>query len=397
MNHRTSLKKVRDMRTRKSIYLSMLLLSFHVVFVVYASSSYLSTWFSNRSISLLYATASLGTIILLFTLPFIISRFGNQRLMIFAICFELMALIGMAVGSGLDKITIAILFIAHNILVNLLFYNLDIFLEEKSNNEATGETRGIFLTASNIAFVITPTLSGLIIGFGGYPPVYVISAAFLLPLFAIVISQFENHKPKKGRNPLKMIKAFAGRANLRNIFIASFFLNFFYAWMTIYTPLYLSTILGFEWGTIGIIFSIMLLPFLLFELPLGKIADRYLGEKEIMATGFIILSLSTILLTFLPKSFFLWALFLFITRIGASAVEIMVETYFFKQIDSTNTEEIGFFRMSRPFGLLAAPLFAASTLFIFSSVGIPFGFSFIVLGTLCLFGTLPALFLKDTK
>lgn len=397
MNHRTSLKKIRDMRTRKSIYMSMLFLSFHSVFVVYASSSYLSTWFSNRSISLLYATASLGTILLLFVLPSIISRLGNRSLMIFAICLELMALIGMAVGNGLDKVTIAILFIAHNILVNLLFYNLDIFLEEKSSNEATGETRGIFLTMSNVAFVITPALSGLIIGFGGYPPVYVISAAFLLPLFAIVLSQFENHTPKKNRSTLKTIGSFLRTANLRNIFVASFFLNFFYAWMTIYTPLYLSTILGFEWGKIGIIFSIMLLPFLLFELPLGKIADRYLGEKEIMATGFIILSLSTILLTFLPKSFFLWALFLFITRIGASAVEIMVETYFFKQIDSTQTEEIGVFRMSRPFGILIAPLCAAGTLFIFSTVGIPFSFNFIILGTLCLLGTLPALLLKDTK
>lgn len=397
MNHRVTPKKIKDVRSRKSIYLSMLLLSFHYVFVVYASSSYLSTWFSNRSISLLYATGSLGTLILLLLLPYIISRTGNQRAMFFGIVLETITLVGLAVGGGLDKLTVAILFVAHNILVNLLFYNLDIFLEEKSSDEATGETRGIFLTMSNVAFVITPALSGLIIGLGGYPPVYVISAAFLIPLFAIVVSKFENYKPHHIARPFTSANKFIKKPNLRNVFLASFVLNFFYAWMTIYTPLYLSTVLNFEWGKIGIMFSIMLLPFLLFELPLGKIADRYLGEKEIMATGFLILSISTIMLAFLPKSFFFWTLFLFITRIGASAIEIMVETYFFKKISATNTEEISFFRMSRPLGLLIAPSVAAGTLFVFNSQGIPFGFSFIVLGGLCILGMIPTLLLEDTK
>lgn len=375
----------------------MLFLSFHYVFVVYVSSSYLSGWFSNRSIGILYALASFITIGLFAFLPFVISHIGNKRLMILAIVLEIIALIGMAVGNGLDRLVVAFLFICHNVLVNLLFYNLDIFLEKKSDDEATGETRGIFLTASNLAFVITPTVSGLIIGLGGYPPVYVISVAFLIPLFALVVSKFENYKPKHTSHLFKAATHFIHKPNLRNIFLASFFLNFFYAWMTIYTPLYLSTILGFEWGKIGIMFSIMLLPFLLFELPLGKIADRYLGEKEIMASGFVILSLSTIILAFLPKSFFLWALLLFATRVGASAVEIMVETYFFKKIDASNTEELGFFRMSRPFGLLLAPVVAAGTLLAFSLTGIPFGLSFVVLGGLCLFGIVPTLLLRDTK
>src|SRR5690606_23149335 len=108
-----------------------------------------------------------------------------------------------------------------------------------------------------------------------------------------------------------------------------FVLRFFYAWMVIYTPLYLHNYIGLEWSSIGVIFTIMLIPFALFELPLGTLADRVYGEKEILIAGLAIMSISTISLFFITSSaFVVWSVALFLTRVGASAVEIMSETYF---------------------------------------------------------------------
>ena len=99
-------------------------------------------------------------------------------------------------------------------------------------------------------------------------------------------------------------------------------------------PIYLNQYVGFTWDKIGIIFTIVLLPYMLFEFPLGKLADRWLGEKEFLIIGFVIMAGATGALTFITStSIVVWTIALFMTRVGGSFTEIMSETYFFKQID----------------------------------------------------------------
>ena len=59
-----------------------------------------------------------------------------------------------------------------------------------------------------------------------------------------------------------------------------------YAWMVIYTPLHMLD-LGFTWEEIGQIFTIMLIPFVLVEYPAGWLADKYIGETEMMSADLI--------------------------------------------------------------------------------------------------------------
>ena len=65
--------------------------------------------------------------------------------------------------------------------------------------------------------------------------------------------------------------------------------------MVIYTPIYLHEHIGLPWSDIGIIFTIMLLPFVLFEFPAGKLADGKWGEKEPPIIGIILIAVSTAL------------------------------------------------------------------------------------------------------
>src|SRR3989338_7120911 len=150
------------------------------------------------------------------------------------------------------------------------------------------------------------------------------------------------------------------------IFSANFILRFFYSWMIIYTPLYLHNHLGFSWSEIGPMFTIMLVPFVLLEIPAGRLADSRYGEKEIMSLGFIIAAVSTAALSFIAvKSFWLWASLLFLTRVGASLIEITTESYFFKHICSSNSNTLSFFRMTAPLALIFGPLSATAFLFFF--------------------------------
>jgi MFS family permease len=136
----------------------------------------------------------------------------------------------------------------------------------------------------------------------------------------------------------------------------------------------------------------MLVPFVILELPLGKLADKKLGEKELMTGGFIWLAVSTAILSFVETPFLiLWAILLLLTRVGASTVEIMTETYFFKKIDEHDSDLLGFFRMVQPASYVIAPIIASIVLMF-----VDFRWLFMVLGIICLYGIRWSLSLKDT-
>jgi len=163
--------------------------------------------------------------------------------------------------------------------------------------------------------------------------------------------------------------------------------------MIIYTPVYLSKYIGFSWGEIGIMFTIMLLPFALFELPIGKLADKKYGEKEILTIGLVIMGLSTIVMSFVfVKSFLLWTVLLFITRTGASFVEITSDSFFFKQVNTTNTDEISIYRTTRPLAFIIAPLIATLALQF-----VPYHYIFLIVGIIVILATHWSLGLKDTR
>ncbi|MDP2789103.1 MAG: hypothetical protein Q8O46_03585, partial [bacterium] len=78
----------------------------------------------------------------------------------------------------------------------------------------------------------------------------------------------------------------------------------------------------------------------------------------------------------------IWALFLFITRIGASTIEIMSDVYFFKHITPENDEFIGIYRNTAPFAYILAPLVA----FLIFTFAPSFNFIYLILGAFMLYG-----------
>ncbi len=377
-----------------AIYVATILLSFHYVFVVYINSNFLDGFFGEKLIGFLYAIGSLINIAAFFYISRILEKIRNYRLLLVLVVLEIAALVGLALSHNIYLI--GALFIIHHAINPIMLFSLDVFLERLSSDNKTGSIRGTFLTIINTTFVFSPLLVGIILGSGeNFPLIYLISSGFLLPFFYVIYKNFRNlpHKPYKEIDIKATVRAFTHNKNVRNIFIVSFLLQFFYAWMTIYTPLYLHTVIGFSLKDIGIIFSIMLLPFIIFQIPLGELADKKLGEKEILSIGIVVMALSTIALSFIAsKNLALWAVLLFLTRIGASAVEIMTESYFFKQVDGTDTNLISFFRNARPLSYILGPLVASIFLTIVSSQ-----YLFLILGILMLLGLRYTLTLKDTR
>jgi MFS family permease len=165
--------------------------------------------------------------------------------------------------------------------------------------------------------------------------------------------------------------------------------------MVIYTPIYLHEHLGLAWDTIGLMFTIMLSAFVILQTPLGYLADRILGEKEILVGGFLVMGLSTLIFGTANLALFSLsgiAILLFITRIGASTIEVATESYFFKHIAQSDATCVGFFRNTYPIAYIIGPLLASALLQF-----IPIQSLFTILGIVCILGVFTVIKIKDTK
>lgn len=378
-----------------SVYLLGFLFAFHTALPTYINSSFLNTFMTEKLVGNIYILASFFAIICFLIMPFILKRLGNYRTALFLVIFELITLLGLFFLTS--AVWLVILFTLNLIVIPLIYFSTDIFLEGYSSNQATGRIRGIYLTAVNLAWAISPLVSGLILVNGNYAQIYLASFIFLVPVLLILIIKLHCFKDSKYEaTPVwQTIKVIWSNINLRNIFFVNWLLFFFYSWMTIYMPLYLYKNMNFSWTQVGVIFSIMLLPFVLFQFVLGRLADKKWGEKEMLSLGFIIIAFSTGLISFITSHQIIWwALVLFITRIGASTIEIMCDTYFFKKVDSLDANIISFFRMSNPLAYIFGPFLAVIMLNFFS---FEIQYLFLFLGLIMLFGLWFSLSLKDTK
>lgn len=376
-----------------AIYLSAFFLSLHFSVTLYINSSFLAGHFDERSIGVIYTLGALGTIVTLSLIPKILRRLGNYAATMLFTIIEILLFLALSFFS--NSVILAMIFIVHSSIIAILLFNFDVFTESNSIDETTGKTRGIFLTTMNFATVLGPFLAGMFISDADFSKVYTLSAIFLLPVLLVAILHFRNFKDPEYREFKfgEATKKIWRDKDIHAILMTNFLLQFFYSWMIIYMPVYLNTHMGFSWTEIGTIFGLMLLPFVFLELPLGEIADKRLGEKEMLVAGFFVMALSTFSLSFIESgAIVLWTILLFFTRIGAAAVEVMSETYFFKKIDASDTNTLSFFRHTRPIAFVLGPLTAAVFLSFFD-----IQYLFIALGVLMLTGIHFALLIEDTK
>ncbi len=366
----------------------------HAFAVLYVNSTVLAGAVGTKAVGVIYALAAIVTIFVLTLVPTILKDIGDRRFTLVCIFAEVVAVFGLATFT--NPFLIVVLFIIHSIAYRAILVDLDVFLESASTEDTTGVIRGSFLTVGNIALVVAPLLVGLLLGnTEQYAKVYLFAGAVLIPVTLILLFSFRDFKdPRYIRTPLlKTFRKVWGRPALRRIVSIDWLLRFFYSWMVIYMPMHLHFYVGLPWDRIGIIFTIMLVPFALFELPLGALADKMYGEKELLIIGLAIMGGATLALAFINStSFLVWTLALFTTRMGAAMVEIMSETYFFKHVEPHDTDIMEFFRSVEPLAYATAPLLA-SFLLLFA----PLPLLFVALGFIVLSGIPIATRLVDTR
>ena len=369
-------------KNRKIIYLAGFVFSLSLALISYINSSFISSFIDEKLVGTIYALASFVSIFALLLIPKIFRRIGAYKFLLWAIGLNALSILLFSLSkNALNAIVFFILIFTFNILI---YSSLDELLKISSRDSATGKIRGSYLTFCNLAWIIAQLAFGTILGGFSLRMIYLVSFVMMLLFFVISHSYLSDIRdPKYDQTTTKKyILEFFRNKNLFRAYGISFLLQFFYAWMVIYTPIYLSIHLGFSWKEIGIIFAIMLLPFIILDIPLGKFSDK-IGERKMLMFGFTIASLATLSLFFIQiHAVWIWALLLFITRIGAANIEVMSEAYFFKHIKPEEEQFIQVSRSSSPVAYILGPLLAF-VVFIF----IPsFNLIYTILGIIMLFG-----------
>jgi MFS family permease len=375
------------------IYIATLFLSFHYYLTTYINSSFLQQFIGEKSIGLIYAISGAISICLFLLSSRFLERFGNYKMMIWIYWLDIILLFLLVLSK--DIFWVITIFTIHNSINPIMILNLDNLLENTSKNEEVGRVRGIFLTVMSMIGVISPVIVGSILVEGNFKTVYALSAIALLPLIYITARYFKKVKDDNFHHIHigNGIQTFIKDKNIRNIYISNLILQIFYSWVVIYVPIYLYEQIGFNWQQLGLMISIALLPFVLLEIPIGNIADKKLGEKELLITGFIISALGLLAMSSITSAdFLIWTGILFVSRIGASLMEVTTESYFFKKINSSNQNLIGAFRTAGPLGYIIGPIIGS-----FLLIFLDYRYIFAVFGIIILLSVRFAFKIKDTK
>lgn len=381
------------------VYLTSFLYSFHYALPLYIQSSFISQFIpTEKAVGLIFSFAAVFTVLYTFLLPRILRRFGNYRSTLAIMLVEIATLLSLAIFSDpsiAPLLTIAF-FVIFQVTSGAIFLHLDYFVEAFTDNEKTGGMRGIFMTVLNVAIATAPFVAGLMLTDRDFWKIWVAAAVVMAFGFFVIAKYFRNYEdPHYLVHPFRAtLQIVRGSHDLHSIIFMHFLLSFFYVWMVIYTPIYLNTHMGIAMKDIlGIIIPIALIPFVLFEVYFGKLADTKYGEKEILTIGFIVMGLSTASISWVTtSSVIFWAGLLFITRTGASAVEAMTESYFYKKVGPEDAHLITFMRTTRATSYIIAPIIG-SIILLFLDIH----YLFVILGIFMLSAVWFSLTIKDTR
>ncbi len=368
----------------KRMYVLSFLFTLHIALSAYVNSTFLTSIISEKFVGLLYTLSSMVALVLLSKGTNILKNLGNKRLTLSFLVLNMISLAGLITSK--NPYIIGLSFIIFTSTNTLVLYCIDIFIEYFTDPSKTGKTRGLYLAIINIAWMLSPLIAAFMITKeGGYRAIYLIAFLMVSIMTIGLVFSIKTFKDKTyTKTPfLETFKYLKTNRHILAIVMINFLLQFFYSWMIVYTPIYLIEHLNFTWGQIGIIFTIMLSPFVLFGYPIGILIDKYhLNKRFLLYIGFIIIIISTISISFINSiNIIIWMIVLFITRFGASIIETTGEIYFFSHVGPEDSSLLSIYRDMNPIAYIIAPMIAMVVFIL-----LPFKSLFIVLGIILISG-----------
>ena len=376
-------------------YMMTFLFALHYAIPVYATSSYLHTYFNSSIVSAIYMVGSILALIASISIAKSIKKFHTYGFTFAVVLAEMVIII--TFGHTKNIYLLPVLFVVHFVLQILLNISLNIFIENFTIHAKVGSVRGLFLAVFNLAVLISPFIGGTILKYSSFATLYTVAACMLIP-YLFFLHKYLKHMREPAYHQINLIdaatKAFSNK-NLRAAVIGELVVQAFYATMIIYSPLYLAVIGIPLTSYMTIILPLALIPLVVLPYELGYLADKKFGEKEMLIIGLLILTVTTFLFVIIStKALWVWVLLLLSSRIGASFVETMSFSYYFKKVGVEDPSLTALFINMQGMGTL---LVGTVGVIIAPFLGDRPQLMFVVLGCAILWSISYVLPMKDTR
>jgi len=341
-------------------------------------------------VGLIAALASLAGLVS--SLPFgvLSDKIGRKRLLI--VSFLLISIVLFAFFMNTSLYALIGLQIAFGISIAPIWVISEAFIKDISPIGRRGEFRSFYGTFANAGMFIGPLIGGLLAKRFEIRTPYLFSTLLLLGLVVLVFKLKDNNRDGNrdtessgiGTDDLvALLKEFRQQPELKVLALCTVSLFFWYSAKWVFGPLFLRS-LGYDPFIIGLWLGISVVPFLLFQIPFGKLGDR-IGKTKMICLGFLISTLFIIPLGFLNSLSSLLAT-IFILSLGTTFIEPLIEA---RVTDIVSREKYGaysgIFEFAKTSGFLIGPI--SSSIFVYL-----FGISFSFIPTVIIFILTLALF-----
>ncbi|MHC1610983.1 MAG: MFS transporter [Candidatus Methanospirareceae archaeon] len=319
-------------------------------------------------VGLLAALSSLAGMI--FSLPagVLSDKLGRKRLLIAS--FILLSAVLFVFSLNTSLYALIVLQIAFGVAMAPAWVVSEAFIKDISPSSRRCEYRSVFGTFANAGLFIGPVIGGFIAYRFAIRPLYVFSALLILASLILVLKLTDNtHNSTRERKNngigkddlLGVLKEFREQRELKVLALCTVSLFFWYSARWVFGPLFLHH-LGYTPFIIGLWIGVSAAPFMILQIPLGKLGDK-LGKARLICLGFAISTIFIIPLGFL-QSLPSLLVTIFIISLGTTLVEPLIEA---RVTDIVPSERYGaysgIFEFAKTSGSLLGPV--SSSLFVY--------------------------------
>lgn len=326
-------------------------------------SPYLASVFETDNVSAVYVIAEIIALVLFARYVRLVGQWGKTFVFLLLSVLQISILAGLLGSNG--EAESAFFVIGYFALVPFFMMGFDMFLEAHSKDKDTGRVQGLYLLCSSLGFVPAPAIAGAVSSAFGFQAIFFLALVCYLVVFVLATARYRKERivPVSPKTSLfSAASRLVKHKGLSSIYFISILLEGFYVMTMMTFPLFLLD-QGMTLEQNGLIFSLMVLPFLFVPYYSGRLADLLWGEKEMLILGLLVMISALVAIAFSESSALLfWAFLFFLSRIGASLVETMRNAYYYKQVGGSDVALIAFFRTARSFGILLASLVVSAIL-----------------------------------
>lgn len=258
--------------------------------------------------------------------------------------------------------------------------SFDIIFRDSSSQKRLAQDEGRLWSLLNLGWLLGPLIAGLI------ATQFRINNVFLLAAIASAISLIillsvkapKNKKQNLDINILKNLKEYVKQKNLLIAYSFGVGIEIWWSLIYIYMPLFIIKS-GLKPYWVGIFLSLVVLPLILSEYRVGRIANK-IGFRNFFFTGFFVFSLTT-LLAFLINDIKIIIPLIILASFGMALIEPMRQTYFFSIVKNYEEEKFyPIFATSGELGKFMGKLIIAIVL-----LALPSRFAYITMTVMMLF------------